>query len=200
MFTEVWTPFHPRVQLGGSTAHGGSASTAEGHYIAFGNTEESMRVRVLGVTERGSAGAAAPLNRHDRTTGLGYVGARAGDYSDALEKGHRVHLLAAESTGAIGRSFATLLHHLAKLAKARNSQDGTLYGRGRQSTRSFYDHHLSAISAAIVTNNALSIINAASALNFALTLGQPAARERSAGGSTSRAPAPPPTPASVSIE
>ena len=69
---------------------------AEGHTYAFGNTAESLRKLVFGLTQIGD-----PSDRaFDRTTGTGFVAACRGDYSDALAKGHGVSLHHAESTGA----------------------------------------------------------------------------------------------------
>ena len=48
--------------------------------FAFGNTEESLRAKVLGLAARGDP--AGP--QLDRRTGAGYVAARAGDYADAI--------------------------------------------------------------------------------------------------------------------
>ena len=56
----------------GSTAKGGAPSTTDGHFIAFGNTEEHLRAKVLGVHARGSP-SEGPLRRD---TGLGWVSAK----------------------------------------------------------------------------------------------------------------------------
>ena len=98
--------------------------------------------------------------------------ARDGDYADALKKGHRVHLLVSESTGALSRGITTLLSCLAKAVRAPEGHDSTVYGTGRASTKSFYTHHVAAISSAIVRAdallNALLVRNAAASLAFQL--------------------------------
>ena len=82
---KCYTPFHLGGLVGhGTTAHGGTASTTDGHFIAFGNTEEALRALVLGHGERGHP-SDGPL---DRTTGAGWVRAVDGQYADALAKGH----------------------------------------------------------------------------------------------------------------
>ena len=120
--------------------------------------------KVLGLKARG-----APTDRPlDRATGEGRVHARDGDYADALSKGHRVHLLSSESTGALSRVVTTLLSCLAKSTRAPEGQDSTAYGTGRASPKSFYTHHIAAISSAIVRADALLVRNAAATLAFEL--------------------------------
>ena len=107
-----------------------------------------------------------PLNRR---TGVGRVDAASGDYHDALEKGNLVHLLATESTGALSRGVIVLLKALAKSTKEPSGHDSTPYGDGRASPRSFFPHHLAAISSAIVRADALAIRNNAAAVSFSLS-------------------------------
>ena len=128
------SPFTATRALGnGSNRCGGAASTADGHTFAFGNTLEALVAKVLGLKARG-----APTDRPlDRRTGEGRVHARDGDYADALAKGHRVHLLASESTGAVSRGVTTLLSCLAKSVLAPDGHDSTVYGAGRASAKSF---------------------------------------------------------------
>ena len=102
----------------------------------------------------------------DRASGTGHVAARAGDYSDALNKRFAVRLFVTESTGALSRRAVQLLGALARTARSRGTQDGTAYGRSRSSTRSFFRHHLAAISAAIVYQDAVLLANAAATLAF----------------------------------
>ena len=163
---KCYSPFTLTRSLGhGSPRCGGAASTADGHAFAFGNTLESLTAKVLGLKARG-----APTDRPlDRVTGEGRVHARDGDYADALSKGHRVHLLSSESTGALSRGVTTLLSCLAKSTRAPEGQDSTAYGTGRASPKSFYTHHIAAISSAIVRADALLIRNAAATLAFELT-------------------------------
>jgi hypothetical protein len=96
-----------------------------------------------------------------RDTGLGYVAPCDGDYTDAISKGHPVLLCITETSGAVCAAFATLLHLLARAARARGATDNTRYGYGRASTTSFYVHHLSEISTAVQVADAQTIINAA---------------------------------------
>ena len=77
------TPF----RLSSSPSTQGGVSTCEGHFIAFGNTEEDLRATVFGVTER-----TGPRAR-DRATGVGHVNGRVGHYADAIGKKHGVALL-----------------------------------------------------------------------------------------------------------
>ena len=134
------------------------------HTFAFGNTLEALVAKVLGLKARG-----APTDRPlDRRTGEGRVHARDGDYADALAKGHRVHLLASESTGAVSRGVTTLLSCLAKSVLAPDGHDSTVYGAGRASAKFFYTHHIAAISSAIVRADALLVRNAAASLAFEL--------------------------------
>ena len=81
---------------------------------------------------------------------------------------HRVHLLVSESTGALSRAVTTLLSCLAKAVRAPDGHDSTVYGTGRASTKSFYTHHVAAISSAIVRADALLVRNAAASLAFQL--------------------------------
>ena len=163
---KCYTPFRPHGALGhGSSRCGGAASTTDGHSFAFGNTLEALRALVFGRVARG-APTDPPLNRR---TGVGRVDAASGDYHDALEKGNLVHLLATESTGALSRGVIVLLKALAKSTKEPSGHDSTPYGDGRASPRSFFPHHLAAISSAIVRADALAIRNNAAAVSFSLS-------------------------------
>ena len=160
---KVYSTFHSRVALGnGSARCGGAPSTADGFFIAFGNTLESLRKRVLGLTQVGTPDEAA----FDRTTGQGYVAACDGDYADALRKRFSVVLFACEANGALSRPAVRYLKNLSRLAQQKFRTDGTVYGSSRLSTRSFFVHHLAAISSAITTADTLTIENAAAALTF----------------------------------
>jgi hypothetical protein len=162
---KCYSPFTVTRALGhGSMRCGGAASTADGGTFAFGNTLEALIAKVLGLKARGTP-ADRPL---DRRSGEGRVHARDGDYADALKKGHRVHLLVSESTGALSRAVTTLLSCLAKAVRAPEGHDSTVYGTGRASPKSFYTHHVAAISSAIVRADALLVRNAAASLAFQL--------------------------------
>ena len=54
-------------------------------------------------------------------------------YADALAKGHGVNLLHAETTGALGAIFMTVLRVLAKQSRLPGATDFTQYGEGRAS-------------------------------------------------------------------
>ena len=54
------TPFHTSPLKGiGTQEHGGCPSEADGHFVAFGGTEEELRRKVLGVRARGLVGVGA---------------------------------------------------------------------------------------------------------------------------------------------
>ena len=76
---------------------------------------------------------------------------------DALAKGNIVHLLATESTGALSPDVIRLLRELAKTAQGTSGHDSTVYGLSRASPKSFFPHHLAAISSAIVCADARSM-------------------------------------------
>ena len=154
----------------GSTEKGGAPSTADGGDFAFGNTEEALRAKVFGLDERGDK-AKGPL---DRRTGLGWVAARAGDYADALAKGHGVTMLGCESTGALFTAFLLVLRTLGRAAVAPGTHDSTVYGTSRASPQSFFPHHIAAISSAVVRADATTIHNAASSMSFKISIGMPA--------------------------
>ena len=52
--------------------------------------------------------------------------------------------------------------------RAPEGHDSTVYGTGRASPKSFYTHHVAAISSAIVRADALLVRNAAASLAFQL--------------------------------
>ena len=164
--TKCYTPFHEgRGALGhGSALLGGAASTSDGHTFAFGNTMEELCTKTFGHEARGDGD---PL---DRSTGIGRISRKPGHYSDAIAKGHGVHLLVTESSGAMSAPLVAILRALAQCVKLPDACDTTVYGSSRAAPRSFYPHHLAAISAAIVQADALALTNAAAAQNCALTL------------------------------
>ena len=147
--------------------NGGAASTTDGHSFAFGNTLEALRALVFGKQAMGQPGE-PPL---DRRTGQGRVAAAPGHYHDALSKGNIVHLLASESTGALSPDVIRLLRELAKTARGTDGHDSTVYGLSRASPKSFFPHHLAAISSAIVRADACSVRNHAASLAVQLSHG-----------------------------
>ena len=84
---------------------------------------------------------------------------------------HIVHLLATESTGALSPDVIRLLRELAKTAQGTSGHDSTVYGLSRASPKSFFPHHLAAISSAIVCADARSIRNHAASLATQLSRG-----------------------------
>lgn len=165
---KAYTPMVVSGALGnGSNDCGGAPSTTDGGSFAFGNTEEALRARVYGLTTRG-APADGPLNRR---TGTGWVKSSAGDYADALSKGHGVLMLGMESTGALFTPFVLMLKTLGKLSTAPGTHDSTIYGTARASPQTFFRHHVAAISSAVVLADALSVLNSAATMSFKLTQG-----------------------------
>ena len=166
---KCYTPFHVSPAIGlGSTDKGGAASTADGGRFAMGNTEEALIVANLGVPERG-AKADGPWRR---VTGTGWVReTRDHDYADAQRRGHPVTLLVTETTGALSPTFDRALRALGKHARAPTTHDSTRYGISRSSPHTFLAHHRAAISAAVVLADATTILLAAPAMSFKLTLG-----------------------------
>ena len=163
------TPFKPTPALGlGSHTCGGAPSTADGHFIAMGNTEEDTIKKVLGLQAIGAPGEHA----FDRMTGLGRVHAHEGDYADARRKRLFVFLVLVESTGAVCSRGVSLLRHLSKQVRRAGHRDGTVYGLARHSTRSFFTHHLTAMSSAAKRGDALILENSAASLSF-LALSSP---------------------------
>jgi len=169
---KCYSPYHTTAALGhGSRECGGAASTADGGDFAFGNTEEALIVVVLGVAERG-APADGPLQRAGAQQGRGWVRATTThDYADAQRRGIPCSLLVSETTGALSRDTVRLLLALAKQATAPTTRDSTCYGTARTSPRSYFPHHTAAISAAIALADATSVMHAAAALSFRLSLG-----------------------------
>ena len=109
----------------GSTRYGGNPASV-GHTYAFGNTLEKMKLKVMGVKQRGHA-SDRPF---DHATGLGYVAARNGDYVDALErKKLRVTLLLTEPLGGIAPDGVKFLGRLTGMADptVRGTRDDTAY-------------------------------------------------------------------------
>ena len=168
--TQCCTPFLPTPALGlGSARRGGAPSTADGHFIALGSTEENLRKITVGLAQIGTPDQ-PPF---DRTTGTGFVAAHDGHYSDALTRKppHPTHLLVTECTGALSPSLILLLHILARTATAKGAQDATVYGESRASPHAFYAHHAAAISAAVQLQDAETLQNAAASLVFAVSMG-----------------------------
>jgi hypothetical protein len=159
-----YTPLH----VSAASGTRGGPCTSDGADVAFGNTLEKLRAVVLGHDARDPSAARC----HDRQTGEGSLKARRGQYAGALALGHRVVLLATESTGAFSTALVRLLRRLASNAARGDASDRTVYGAGRASPRDFTTHHAAAISAAIVTADAAAITAAAHAHAARLDAGQ----------------------------
>ena len=87
------------------------------------------------------------------------------------QQGHHSHTpLAAESSGALSRDTVRLIRRLATHVATPEGHDATAYGLSRSSPQSFYRHHLSAISSAIVCADALVVRARAESYAFMLTL------------------------------
>ena len=99
-----------------------------------------------------------------------WVPAREGDYADALRRGNDVALYCTESTGAVSPSLDTVLRRLGKLSSVEGTLDHTVYGASPSSPHDFYTHHLARHSAAVVLQDATTLLNAAAALGYSLTL------------------------------
>ena len=166
-------------QGNGSSRLGGAASEVEGWLFAFGR-EEALHTRVLGHAARGDDGD----DIFDRLTGVGRLTLKRGDYSDAADKGYLTYLLVTEPTGACSHELTRLLRAISKAVGLPGIYDSTIYGSSRASPRSFFAHHLAAISSAIVHTDALILVNHGSNLSFQLTLPSlaPNAPAGSAGG------------------
>ena len=80
-------------------------------------------------------------------------------------------LFAVETTGAVADHGVRFLRSLSKQARTPGHTDGTVYGSSRLATRSFFIHHLAAISSAIVCADARSIRNHAASLATQLSHG-----------------------------
>ena len=74
-------------------------------------------------------------------------------------------------TQRVSSAVIKLLHALAKSTQTAEGHDSTVYGNSRASPRSFFPHHLAAISSAIVLADALAVRNRAASLAYSLTHG-----------------------------
>ena len=88
-----------------------------------------------------------------------------------LSRGVGVTLLLAKTTGALGASFMATLRVLAKQSRLPGAADLTQYGEGRASPKTFLTHHVAAISTAIQSADAHTVLTAASTRALRLSLG-----------------------------
>ena len=89
----------------------------------------------------------------------------------ATDRDIGVTLLLAETTGALGAPFMATLRILAKQSRLPGATDLTQYGEGRASPKTFLTHHVAAISTAIHTADAHTVLTAASTRALRLSLG-----------------------------
>jgi hypothetical protein len=167
---KCYSPFAATRALGlGSNEHGGAASTADGGRFALGNTEEALIVLNTGVDARGLS-TDRPF---DRRTGVGRVHATTTHaYADAQRRKHPFTLLVTESSGALSATLSRALRAIGAQARLPTSTDHTAYGTARHSPRTFYSHHAAAISAAIVTADALTVLETAAHASYMLSIGR----------------------------
>ena len=88
-----------------------------------------------------------------------------------MDKGHGVRLLVCEPTGACNPTLTRLLRDTSKAIGLPGIHDTSVYGTSRAAPRSFFPHHLAAISSAIVCADARSIRNHAASLATQLSHG-----------------------------
>jgi hypothetical protein len=158
----------------GSRAEGGKPESV-GHLYAFGNTEERLRVGILGIRGMGRK-KHGPLNHY---TGRGWVQAQPGKYRHALAQGARVCPLITETTGAVSPRSLVYVAHLARRARGKHGRDGTRYGALRRSASSFYIHHTQRISRAAALGNVKGLLDVIRSRKQALAA---SARAAAAGG------------------
>ena len=149
--SKCWTQLKMSNNLGGGTrAGGGSPSTAMGHLVAFGGTEETLLYQNIGCKARGDPS----LGAFDHATGTGWVREHRGAYHDAMvNKANHVTMLIACDMGGIAGGTVATLHRLSK--NAAEGRDGTVYGV--HSNANYFTHHATAISLATVTAAAEAI-------------------------------------------
>ena len=113
--SKVYTAAKTTNNEGSGTARGGgSPSTAAGHFVLFGCTEEKIIVENVAAAVRAGPQARAPS---PTPPGAGWVRHRPGCYHDAIVvKKHKLHLLIADPHGGVTRSTHMWLRSLIKLA------------------------------------------------------------------------------------
>ena len=138
----------------GTPRDGGSPASVGAEY-SFGNTEEHLRLKILGCADFGRAGD--PPFSHK--TAKGYVRAREGEYADALKKKKKVVPMIFEPSGAMAPETHAHLRKLDKIGRDNPAaRDGTRYGkRHRRDSRRFITHHIQRISFGIAMEDAKQI-------------------------------------------
>jgi len=150
--------YSPYVRARSHAAH----TTNNGGRFLGGNTEERLKMRVLGTRQRGLP-SEPPFNH---TTGAGYVKATplpgrkgAADYADAIvNRKARVHLLVHETSGAFSAYAARRLRRLGRAARALGI-DGTDYATSYTAS-SFVSYYAQRITSACVLNGARGVFKA----------------------------------------
>jgi hypothetical protein len=125
----------------GQTKTGGKPSTAMGHRVGFGCTEERLLYMTLGCKERGDPSQGT----FDHATGDGWVKAHEGHYNDAIHNKHiSVKVMIFDDLGDATPGTAKTIRGLAKNVSGKGARDATDYGESH--TKCFYQHHSTAIS------------------------------------------------------
>ena len=124
-----------------------------GNEYAFGNTEESYRIMILGNKQRSVRGEPD----FDPETGEGYVPQRDGDYAPARRAGRCVIPLISEVFGGQTPHAVRFLRELSQVAAKFAARDSTKYTR---CARTFRTYHGQRISHSIVFADALNIDDA----------------------------------------
>ena len=75
---------------------------------------------------------------------------------------------ASPQAGALFTAFSLVLSALGRVAGAPGTHDSTVCGagRGRASPQSFYAHNVASILSAVVSADALTVLNAASSMSY----------------------------------
>ena len=151
---------HSKTNLGtGTNDGGGSPGNSAGDRVAFGCTEDelcaggsgTMGVGIFGRAERGSP-SDGPFRHEGERANTGWVAGRKGCYHDGNNvKKNEVYALISNPHGGVTRG----VERLVLSAHKDKAYDTTRYGEF--STHSFYSHHATQISLAIVTSDAEAI-------------------------------------------
>ena len=163
---KVPSPCTQFYSAGHGSSTGGGKPASVGHLYAFGNTEEFLRVTILGCAGRGCA-SDGPF---DHSTGTGWVVEQRGDYHDAIfVKGNSVVTAIVEVFGGFTPRFLSELRRLARLNPTSASfRDGTKYGDNPRSPISWLTHHSRLISLSVVKADAFNILNEANRAKISL--------------------------------
>ncbi len=153
--TKCYSQLVTTVSLGkGQAGTGGKPSTAMGHRVGFGCTEERLLYMTLGCVERGDPSQG--VFSHD--TGEGWVKAKEGHYHDAIHtKLNAVKVMIFDDLGGATPGTSKTIKGLAKNASGEGARDATDYGETH--TKCFYQHHSTAMSLACVQGSAMSIVS-----------------------------------------